>query len=125
MLQEGEVCQKAISGYTLPVLKCGCSQGADITVDILFFISSCGEVLAEGTIAKRKLILPSAARAATKFSKLMEAARCQPSVLDGQLLNNHPEHSFDFRQVVRQNFFAECKEVTDRESILPVPLDTE
>jgi hypothetical protein len=51
------VCQKAMWGYTLPVLKCGSSQGADITVDILLFISSCGEVLAEGTTVQRQPIL--------------------------------------------------------------------
>jgi hypothetical protein len=57
-----ELCQKAIQGCTLPLLKGGCSKGADITIDILRFISSCGEVLAEGTASKRQLILAILAR---------------------------------------------------------------
>jgi hypothetical protein len=61
-----------------------------------------------------QLIRPSAAKAATKYSRLVEAARCQPSALIAQLLH---VCRFDFNDFVRQNFFAKRKEVTDKESI--------
>jgi len=58
-----------------------------------------------------------AAEAATKYSKLVEAARFQPSAFRAQLLDERREHGFDFNRIASQNFFASCKEVTDKESM--------
>jgi hypothetical protein len=46
----------------------------------------------------------------------VDAARCQPSAFSTQLLNKHREMLFNFSNVIRQNFFAKCKEVTDKGS---------
>jgi hypothetical protein len=52
---------------------------------------------------KLQLVLPSAAKAATKYTRLVEAVRCQLSAFRAQLS--------------KETFFAFCKEVTDIESI--------
>jgi len=50
---------------------------------------------------------------ATRFSRVMEAAGHKPSALSAQLLNK----LCNFSRFTEQNFFAKCKEVTDKESI--------
>ena len=69
-------------------------------------------VIREDT-AIRQLEIPSAARAATKYSRLVEAARCQPSAFSDQLLNKF----CDFSRFTEQDFFAKRKEVTHKDSI--------
>jgi len=56
-----------------------------------------------------QLISPSAAKAATKYSRLVEAARYQPSALSVQLLNEHCEHAFDFGLVSAESSLRDAK----------------
>ena len=41
-------------------------------------------------------------KAATKYPRLVEAARFQPSAFSAQLLNKHRKHAFDFYSLLHQ-----------------------
>jgi hypothetical protein len=59
-----------------------------------------------------KLKILARLRAATKYPTLVVAARYQLSALSVQLLNKFR----DFSRFTGKNFFAFCKEVTDKDS---------